>query len=170
MPDFSQLTPVERANLLPNWQGSQRRAAMWVDWPVSYEHQRLLDPLGIMPFPGGDDFSGVTPLWIQGSFISQDSQYPLATWEWISFLTHQRPAPRLIPARPSVAERIDFWENLPPQLAEAMRFAFPNAYPVRIEDQTAISWAQLSDIITGKQTPLDAAYQRPEAPWFGGVE
>jgi hypothetical protein len=66
-----------------------------------------------------------------------------------------------------VAENIDFWENLPPQLAQAMRFAFPNAYPVLIEDHTALSWSQLAAVTTETQSPVDVAYQRPPATWFG---
>lgn len=152
--------------MLWNIQTSHREAAIWVDLPVEYERQLLLSNLGVVPFPGSDRFDGITPLWVHGSFISQGSERPLAVWQWLKFLSYQRPTPRLIPARPSVANSLGYWTYLPRPLGDAMRTAFPFARPVTIEEKTYITWEQVTAIIAGEATPLQAAQTRPSIYWF----
>lgn len=152
--------------VLWNIQTSRRQAAIWVDWPVEYERQLLLANLGVVPFPGSDRFDGITPLWVQGAFISQSSERPLAVWQWLKFLSYQRPTPRLIPARPSVADELGFWTYLPRPLGDAMRTAFPFARPVLIEEQGAITWEQVMSVVSGESTPQQAAKIRPAVHWF----
>ena len=158
---------TERQFILWNFQTSQRKAAIWVDLPINYEHQFLLAPLGVAPFPGSDRFDGITPLWVQGVFISQKSERPYAMWQWLKFLTYQSATPRLIPARPSVAEEIGYWKYLPRPLGNAMRTAFPFARPVTIEDQTKLTWEQVTAVASGKLSPAEAARQQPDVGWFG---
>jgi hypothetical protein len=139
--------PDERGFLLANWQSSRRRAAIWVDEPVRYEHHLLLGGLGVVPFPGSPRFDGVTPLWVHGAFISQQSLYPQAVWKWLAFLS-DRPlnaALRYVPARPSLAEADHFWEILPGPLRDAMQTAFPLARPVLISEQELIRDEELVD-------------------------
>lgn len=114
-----------------NWQ-----AAVRVAEPVYYEHFLQLSSLGVVPFPGSDRFDGITPLWLEGSFITQQSRHPLAVWRWLKFLSYQPSLPsyRLIPARPSVAQQTAYWQTLPRPLNEAMRSAFPLSKPVTIKD------------------------------------
>jgi ABC-type glycerol-3-phosphate transport system substrate-binding protein len=167
MPDFTGLSPSERGNLVWNLQGARRQAAIWVDLPVLYEHHLLLAPIGVIPFPGSDDSDGITPLWVHGNFVSQQSERPLAVWQWLKFLSYQQPLLRMIPSRPSVAEEMGFWANLPPQLGEAMRVAFPFGRPVTIEEQSYLSWAQVTAVVSGELSPSEAAQQRPDIAWFG---
>jgi ABC-type glycerol-3-phosphate transport system substrate-binding protein len=167
MPDFTEPTPFDRDNILLNFQGARRQAAIWADLPVLYEHQLLLAPIGVAPFPGSDESSGITPLWVHGSFISQQSELPLAVWQWLKFLSYERPAPRLIPARPSVATEMDYWTELPPQLGDAMRLAFPFALPVTLEEQLYLTWAQVAAVVSGRLSPSEAAQQRSDIAWFG---
>jgi hypothetical protein len=101
-----------------------------------------------------------------GSFISQQSERPLAVWQWLKFLSYQQPSARMIPARPSVAEGMGFWANLPPQLGEAMRVAFPFGRPVTIEEQSYLSWAQVAAVVSGELSPPEAAQQRSDIAWF----
>ncbi|HFQ92955.1 MAG TPA: extracellular solute-binding protein, partial [Anaerolineae bacterium] len=157
----------ERQFVLWNFQTSRRKAAVWVDLPVNYEHQLLLAPLGVAPFPGSDRFDGITPLWVQGAFISRQSERPYAVWQWLKFLSYQAPTPRMVPARPSVAKEIGYWQYLPRPLGNAMRAAFPFARPVTIEDQTRLTWEQVTAVASGKFTPAEAARRQPEAGWFG---
>ncbi len=152
--------------LLWNFQTSRRRAAIWVDLPVDYERQILMANLGVVPFPGSDRFDGITPLWVQGSFVSQSSERPLAVWEWLKFLSYQRPTPRMIPARPSVSTASGYWTYLPRPLGDAMRTAFPFARPVLIEEQDYITWEQVTAVLSGEMTPLQAAQKRPSVRWF----
>ncbi|MBE2223036.1 MAG: extracellular solute-binding protein [Anaerolineae bacterium] len=137
-----------------NWQ-----AAVRVEEPVYYEHFLQLSSMGVVPFPGSDQFDGMTPLWLEGSFITQHSQNPLAVWRWLKFLSYQPPLPsyRLIPARPSVAQQTAYWQTLPRPLNEAMRSAFPFSRPVTIEDDL---WFD-DDVETAVPPP-----QRPTLNWF----
>ena len=168
MPDLTMMTPAERANVIPNWQSARRRAAIWVEDPINYEHNLLLDGIGIVPFPGSDRFDGITPLWVQGSVISQYSEHPQAMWQWLKFLSHQPPSPgsRLIPPRPSDAIMTRYWSTLPRPLADAMRIAFPFARPVTIEEKAFFSWEQLAAVASGKLSPATAAQQQPNFVWF----
>ena len=152
--------------LLVNFQGSRRKAAVWVDSPVSYEFYLLLSPVGVVPFPGSDRFDGITPLRLRGSFISQYSDRPLAVWQWLKFLSYQAPVPRFIPARPSVAAETGYWTYLPRQLGDVMRTAFPFARPVTIEEKGMLTWEQIAGVVNGEMTAQEAAQQEPTFTWF----
>ncbi len=152
--------------LLLNFQGSRRKAAIWVDLPVNYEFNLLLSPVGVVSFPGSDRFDGITPLWLKGSFISQTSERPLAVWQWLKFLTYQSPTPRYIPARPSVAAETGYWVLLPRPLGDVMRTAFPFARPVTIAEQAFLTWAQVTAVISGASSPQEAAQNRTKVHWF----
>jgi len=156
----------QQAILLLNFQGSRRKAAVWVDSPVNYEFNLLLSPVGIASFPGSDRFDGITPLWLDGSFISQQSERPLAVWQWLKFLSYQPPTARFIPARPSVAAEMGYWATLPRPLGDVMRTAFPFARPVTIEEQGMLTWEQVTAVIKEELTASEAAQQRPAKIWF----
>jgi hypothetical protein len=148
MPPVAGLTLAERSHLIVNWQSFQRRAAIWVDEPVNYEHYLLAGGIGVVPFPGSSRFDGITPLWVHGGFISQQSPNPRAVWEWLSFLS-RRPLNatlRYVPARPSLAAETYFWEILPRPLSNAMRIAFPFARPVLISEKGLIGEEALSAV------------------------
>jgi ABC-type glycerol-3-phosphate transport system substrate-binding protein len=172
MANLTSLLPSERDHVMINWQSARRRAAIWVDEPVTYEYHLLAAPMGVVPFPGSDRFDGVTPLWVEGNFISQHSERPLAVWQWLKFLSYQRPAPRfrLAPARSSVADQTHYWASLPRPLGEAMRTAFPFARPVLLEEQAYFSWELLAAMLSGELTPAEAAQRRPRISWFSGSQ
>jgi ABC-type glycerol-3-phosphate transport system substrate-binding protein len=167
VPDLTTLSASERQRMMVNW-----RAVFWVDAPVHYEFRLLIDPLGVVPFPGSDRFDGITPLAVSGSFISSSSDNPRATWEWLKFLTYQslNRQQRLVPARPSVASDNAYWNILPRPLSNAMRTAFPFARPITIEEQSLFSWEQLAAVASGELSPQEAARIRPRTPWFTEVE
>ncbi|HEX6383811.1 MAG TPA: hypothetical protein VF177_03995 [Anaerolineae bacterium] len=168
MSDLTHLPASERANVMINYQSARRQAAIWVDEPVSYEHHLLLQPIGVVPFPGSDRFDGITPLRMQGSFISRQSRQLLATWQWLKYLSYQPPAPRwrFVPARPSDAIRTRYWINLPQPLADVMRTAFPFAQPVPLGEQNYFSWSQLAAVAAGQVTPQEVAQQPSNITWF----
>lgn len=163
MPDLTILSAAERQRMMVNW-----RAVFWVDAPVHYEFRLLVDPLGVVPFPGSDRFDGITPLTVSGSFISSSSDTPRATWEWLKFLSYQNMnrQQRLVPARPSVASYTAYWTILPRPLSNAMRTAFPFARPITIEEQSLFSWELLAVVASGELTPQEAAQIRPRTVWF----
>ena len=153
--------------LLLNFQRSRRKAAIWVDSPVNYEFNLLLSPVGVVPFPGSDRFDGITPLWLRGGFISQQSERPLAVWQWLKFLSYQSPAPRFIPARPSVAAEMAYWTVLPRPLSDVMRTAFPFARPVTMEELGMLRWDQVMAVVSGELSAEEAAQDQPAIHWFG---
>ena len=169
MPDFTQIPEDELARFILRAQAVQRQALIWADNPVRYEHLLLLDAVGIVSFPGSDRFDGITPLRIRGNIITQQSRQPLATWEWIKFLSHQAPIQhlRFIPARPSVANSAGFWTRLPLPLSNAMRTAFPFARPILIEEQGYFTNEQITAVISGQMTASEAAHEWPHRYWFG---
>jgi ABC-type glycerol-3-phosphate transport system substrate-binding protein len=164
MPDVASFSEEDRA-----YSRYRLWAAVWVDELVFYEHRLdVLSQLGVVPFPGSDRFDGVTPLWVDGVFISRYSPHPRAVWEWLKFLSYQPPAPRyrLIPARPSIARQTAYWTTLPRPLSEAMRAAFPFTRPVSIDDQSYFSLEQLTAVTSGHLTPSEAARRPQPITWF----
>ncbi len=137
-----------RNHLIANWQSFRRRAAIWVDEPVRYEHHLLIGGVGLAPFPGSTQFNGITPLWVHGGFISGNSPNRQAVWQWLTFLSHQplNATLRYVPARPSVATETRFWEVLPRPLGNVLRAAFPFARPVLISEQGLIDEEGLSAV------------------------
>jgi ABC-type glycerol-3-phosphate transport system substrate-binding protein len=152
---------MEREQLLNNWQSAQRQATIWVDEPVNYENRLLLDPLGVVSFPGSGLFDGVTPLWVLGNHISAASKRPYSTWQWLTYLDQQPPnrPRRLVPARHSVAQATGYWGNLPSPLGEAMRTAFPFAQPVHFEEQRLFTREQITAVLNGELAPHEALYE-----------
>jgi ABC-type glycerol-3-phosphate transport system substrate-binding protein len=166
--DLAPLTTAERNHTVINLT-SPRNTIIWSEHPVLFEHHLLYQSLGVVPFPGSERFDGITPLAVQGSFISSASQHPLATWEWLDFLSYQSLArqKRLVPARPSVAMANNYWVNLPRPVSEAMRAAFPFARPVLIEEAGYFPWPQLAALSTGQQTPDEVLQTMARVRWFG---
>lgn len=164
--DLTASSETERLYAVMNAQTSRRQAAIWVDLPLNYEFQLLMAGLGAVPFPGSDRFDGTTPLRLQGHVISQLSPRPRAVWQWLKFVSYQPPAPRLIPARPSVAAESGYWAYLPRALDSAMRSAFPFARAVTIDESTLISWDLVARVVSGELLPEEAARERPTLIWF----
>ncbi len=159
-----------RISILANWQSAQRRAAIWVDGPQRFEREIFLGPMGVVPFPGSENkFDGVTPLWVYGHVVLQQSERPLATWKWISFLSTQSLASqyRVLPARASVAMETRYWSTLPNQLSDPMRTAIPFARAVLIEELDYFNWEQITAVTSGELTPAQAAQIKYEPNWFG---
>lgn len=165
--DFTMMNETERAGVLSNWQSARRRAAIWVESPLLYELRFQLGAMGVVPFPGSDRFDGITPLWVQGAFVTMASERPYAAWEWLKFLTYQAPSARFrsVPARPSVATSSQFWGRLPHDLGNTLRTAFPFSRPVLIEEQYLFGWDVLTAVQTGTP-PVQAAQLKPRLIWF----
>ncbi|RMG98593.1 MAG: extracellular solute-binding protein [Chloroflexi bacterium] len=168
MPDLAATPSHLREAVMVNWLTAARHAAIWVDDPIGYEHRLLIRPLGVTPFPGSDRFDGITPLWVHGSFMTRTTKRPFATWQWLKFLSTIPPTPRLrlIPARPSIADQTHYWHRLPRPLSEAMRTAFPFTRPVPLDEQTIFNRVMLDKIISGAQSPEEAAQSIAPIHWF----
>jgi hypothetical protein len=81
-------------------------------------------------------------------------------WRWLKFISYQPPLARyrLIPARPSTAAQMAYWQTLPLPLNEAMRAAFPFSRPVEIGDEL---WFEGEG-----RTAVAAPQSPPVIPWF----
>lgn len=159
------LTPAPSQNEQARWNW---QAAVRVESPIYYEHFLQFSSMGVVPFPGSDRFDGITPLWLEGSFITQHSKQPLAVWKWLKFLSYQPPLPtqRLIPARPSIAEETGYWQKLPRPLNEAMRTAMPFGRPVTIGDQVWFDEEMITAVATQELAPQQAGQSGPPIDWF----
>lgn len=105
------------------------RAAMWSDFAGNFTFLNPDQNLGVVPFPVDSADSGTTPVTRNGLVMSAGTANPSAAWQWISFLSGQEQpgfrfaGPTSLPARQSVAEAGGFWDDIEPELAEALTFA-----------------------------------------------
>lgn len=79
--------------------------------------------------------------------MSSETNQARAVWDWFSFLSYQYPnkVARQIPARPSVARTVLYWESLPRELHQPMVLAFPNARPILLEEQELFADSVLAE-------------------------
>jgi len=80
------------------------RAAMWASHgPPVFPARRTESDIGVVPLPlGQHDISSYVS--VKGYFVSAQSEFPQACWQWLTFLTGQAEAVQGLPARRSVAE------------------------------------------------------------------
>jgi ABC-type glycerol-3-phosphate transport system substrate-binding protein len=169
IPDLTQESADGRESIMVNFQSAKRHALIWVAEPNKFEYYQLLYTIGIVPFPGVESMEGVTPLWVDGAFISSQSTRPYATWQWLKFLSYQPPVSsyRLVPARPSVATETNYWRSLPRPLVNAMRTAYTFSRPVTLPEKRYFDWTQLAEVVSEAYTPEQSAQQPPSINWFG---
>lgn len=168
MPSLAEQTDASTRGGTSTLQTVRSRAVFWVDEPHFYEYYLLVNPIGIAPFPGADFLDGVTPLWVDGSFISAASKNQRAMWQWLAFLSFQPPTPRFrtIPARPSVAAETNYWLTLPRPLVNAMRTAFNSSRSVTLADKEIFTRERLTAVTTGDRSALSAAQNSASIIWF----
>ena len=150
---------------------SRRHAVFWVEDPVRFEYHRQLNALGVLPFPASEQFDSSTPLWVQGNVISSASSQPTATWEWLQYLSFQQvdASSRHIPSRPSVANQVNFWTNLPWEIDNAMRTAFPFSRPIPFIEQERFSWLQIDGLMAGRTT-IEEVTSQSDLRWFQNAQ
>ncbi|MEZ4709928.1 MAG: hypothetical protein R3A44_22165 [Caldilineaceae bacterium] len=165
--NLSTSPPIERENLALQIKSLPLRTVVWTEHPANYEHYQQLHKLGIAPLPGGE-MESITPLRLHGSLISQQASNPQAVWQWINYLTFERPLvqTRDIPARRSVATAIGYWGNLPTPLRVIMHDEFARARPVLLEEAEHLEWQKLAPLLDGIETPGKMAQQIVDPPWF----
>jgi len=100
------------------------KAAMWIDH-LSADNlatYRNLYDLGIAPLPEGTAIPEW--VWASGYMMSASTTQPQASWQWLSFLTHQHVGKEkeLPPARRTVAAAIGYWDELNEEQAVAYRY------------------------------------------------
>jgi len=100
---------------------------------------------GFVPFPVAADGSNsyTTPLGAQYGVISAGTNYPLASWKWLKYLTEHwlisnqnDPQQQItVPARRSVAEAVGFLDNFPSHIQPAVKYALEHAWFVGLNSQ-----------------------------------
>lgn len=131
MPDVSVLSASEREIFFYGQVASStRRTPLWLDTPQNFEHHQQSRQARVAPWPG------VVPLRVTGGVISQQSARPTAVWSWLTYLSRQYPerTSRHIPARPSVAREVFFWQGLPQPLRHIMLEGFAEARAIRLDE------------------------------------
>lgn len=158
-PNLTHLSAVEVELLALNLVSIPRQVVVWVSEPGRYELESSLGDLGVTIFPGTETQPGVTPLHIEGSLMSAYTTRPRAVWQWLNFLSYQplERGRRTVPARPSVATEINYWNNLIPPLRQPMLTAFANGRPILLAELELFSSAQLEAVLAGEMSPFAAA-------------
>jgi len=122
--------PTRGGNLLASEAAGlvrERRAAMWSESTLFWEHWNEGRKLGLVPFPVDDASSTTTPVTLSTVVMSAGTAHPEASWRWMAFLSRQLPAGGQLPARRSVAEGSGYWERLGVEQAAAYRYALDHA-------------------------------------------
>ncbi len=162
VPQYSGLSARDVAIAYQNEISLQtRRSAVWVDEPLQYEQNFLSRAARVLPYPGTGDFPGVTPLWVDGYIITSAADSPQAVWDWLTFLSYRYlvRTSRHIPARPSVAAAVGYWDGLPKPLADTMIAGFPYARPVLLAEREIFTDDLLDQVGEGQLSPTEAAAQ-----------
>jgi hypothetical protein len=164
-PDLTTLSPEERAGFTQSLTSSPPRVAYWVGHPQEYERYRQLDEVQVRPLSANDE-SLVTPLWVYGNIISQQSSNPQAVWAWIDYLSKQTPVggAGTLPARRSVASD---WASMPTPLREVMQLSLDASRSMRIEERQYFDAKVVAAVNMQQMTPMEAAQQQIEQRWFG---
>ena len=120
IPKFDSANSNEGASLI-----ERGKAAMWINLVFNDNTDRAAIPVHE---PG--DSAGWMAL--EGYSMSAGTQNPQAAWDWMAFLSRQflnyDPGVIALPARQSVAEASDYWNNLERTTPEMLRFALDHAY------------------------------------------
>lgn len=158
-PDLTEQSAYEQELLALNLVSLPRDVAMWVSEPGRYELENSLQPVGVTIFPGNGNAAGIMPLWVQGSVMSASTLRPRAVWTWLRFLSYQPLArgQRMVPARPSLAQAIAYWQTLIPPLRQPILMAFAHGRPVLLAEQGVFAPAQLRAVLKGEMEPFAAA-------------
>jgi ABC-type glycerol-3-phosphate transport system substrate-binding protein len=167
-PDLRQFTTAERRNFALNNLSRPREIGAWIETPAYFEHNLQIAPLTLMPLPAGPTVRS-TPIHVLGGMISSNSQRPRAVWQWLDFLTRERPInePRTLPGRRAVAEQIGFWEQLPAEVRTPMGEAFEYGRVVRIDEHEIFRPAIIAELLSGSASAADLADEALEIEWFG---
>ncbi|HFC12398.1 MAG TPA: extracellular solute-binding protein, partial [Anaerolineae bacterium] len=166
--DLATMDSIQREQIVRNTLSAHKQVAMWVDGPIRYEYQLGLQRTGILPLPRFSAENTLTmPVRIHGHVISNFSDQPYWTWQWLKFLSYQSPPPRLrhIPARPSVARQSLYWQKLPEPIAAVYQQVTGGARPILIGEENYFTWQQLDHVIRADQVN-DRIAQPTKTNWF----
>jgi multiple sugar transport system substrate-binding protein len=128
-------TPTSNRDTLIN----NRQAAMWVgsQFDLNRWQTALGDDLAAAPFPTAAGTTSSNPVTAGCALISAGTNHSQAAWTLLHYLSQQAlftsgvyPA---APARPSVAQSSNYWAQLEPETAIAIRYALEQGWYRRAE-------------------------------------
>lgn len=129
-----------------------------------------ISKFGIAPFPiaaNGSD-QNTTPITGECIAISAGSTHPAAAWEWVKFLSSHWLVPNetqashwlRIPSRQSVADATGFWNKLPEQARESVRYGLEHAwYPGLYQQAEVLVYQAIERTISGETDLIGALEQ-----------
>ncbi len=129
-----------------------------------------ISKFGIAPFPiaaNGSD-QNTTPITGECIAISAGSTHPAAAWEWVKFLSSHWLVPNetqasqwlRIPSRQSVADAAGFWNKLPEQARESVRYGLDHAwYPGLYRQAEVLIYEAIERAISGEADLISAFEQ-----------
>jgi ABC-type glycerol-3-phosphate transport system substrate-binding protein len=117
-----------------------------------------------VPYPLGEGTINTSPFGVRCAIISQGSQHPHEAWLWLKFLSEhwlvtadQVDRYQYIPARISIADASGFWNGLPEEVEDTVRFGLAHAW-YKSEDSERLSWVQqIFDSVLAGETDLQTA-------------
>jgi ABC-type glycerol-3-phosphate transport system substrate-binding protein len=121
---------------------------------------------GFAPYPLAPEADNTSQVWGQCAAISAGSRNPRAAWTWLNFLSHQRLVQDQsyawelvqLPARISLAESSGYWQKLPAEVSETVRFAIEHAWPgSSYTDRAYQVYNAVQKLIAGKTADLATA-------------
>ncbi len=137
------------------------KAAMWEDYSGSFSFRSFeVSNLGVVSYPS-ENGNPSTPIHVSGIAISAGTANPNAAWRWVSFLSSQEQpnfgfgGSTQLPVKQSIAESSGFWDDVDPELAEAMRFGIEHGLYLTSPAYREL-FAVVDDVLAGEKE-LDQA-------------
>lgn len=114
------------------------QAAIWPEWSGSWTWRSQNMEMGVVPFPVDTANDQTSQLFVNGLSVSIGTQNPEAVWRWLDFLSRQPSVNNFdetaVPARISVAEASGFWDNVDPELGDALTYAVDHSYTTQFTE------------------------------------
>jgi len=155
----------------PNSLLNERQVGMWLGSHLALlgAHAALGDELGVAPFPTAAGLNRSNPATAGCALISAETNQSQAAWTFLDYLSRQDlfttgyyPA---APARPSVAQRSDYWGQMEPETAVALQAALEQGWYRRAEMPELVTVGDaLSQALAGNGSLAANLAIQPPAP------
>ena len=142
----------------------EQMAAMWLQSSATWSWLAPQRNLGVVPLPldapGSEGRAENTSFFtINGAAISAGTANPEAAWRWVNYLSRQTMAfygLMMVPARQSVTQAGDFWENVDDELEDALIFAVDHGYVMQNRPGYEAFSDAINQVLAGEFTVADA--------------
>lgn len=139
------------------------KAAMWSGGLSRLIHPDTEYDVGVVPLPCGQEGSCSTFLGVESYVMSAGTLYPQESWRWLAFLTRVPPQELtgkdyFIPARRSMTESADFWQNLQGEEVEVLQYILAHNSSIHWEVGYVLEELHqaIASVLRGDETVADA--------------